>query len=90
MARRASAVLMVVQLRAAADYGTTFLIEIACSAHKKSTSAWAAETGLSYFLILPWASNCLRYAHKSFASCSFLIPANTILVPGIFAFGSLM
>src|SRR5579863_1133016 len=43
-----------------------------------------------YFFILPSASNCLRYAHRSLTSCSFLMPAKIILVPGILALGSLM
>ena len=32
---------------------------------------------------------CLRYAHRSLACCSLLMLANIILVPEIFAFGSL-
>src|SRR5215831_5993042 len=39
---------------------------------------------------LPSGPNCSRKLHKSSASFSFLIPGNTILVPGIFALGSLM
>ena len=41
-------------------------------------------------LVLPSLSYCARNAQRSLASCSFLIPANTILVPGILALGSLM
>jgi len=41
-------------------------------------------------LILPSLSNCEIKAQRSLTSFSFLIPAKTILVPGIFAFGSLM
>jgi len=41
-------------------------------------------------LILPSLSNCEMKAQRSLTSFSFLIPAKTILVPGIFAFGSLM
>src|SRR5215467_7665216 len=39
---------------------------------------------------LPSGPNCSRKLHKSSASFSSLIPGNTILVPGIFALGSLM
>ena len=40
--------------------------------------------------LLPSALNCARNAQRFFASSADLIPANTIFVPGIFAFGSLM
>src|SRR5262249_25625313 len=40
--------------------------------------------------VLPSLSYCERYAQRAFASFSFLMPANTILVPGIFPLGSLM
>jgi len=39
---------------------------------------------------LPSLPYCFRKAVRSLISCSFLMPAKTILVPGILAFGSLM
>ena len=38
----------------------------------------------------PFGPNCLTYVQRFLTSCSFLIPGNTILVPGIFPRGSLM
>jgi len=42
------------------------------------------------YFFLPLASNCLRKAMRSSIFLSSLMPANTILVPGILALGSLM
>src|SRR5258708_11069119 len=42
------------------------------------------------YFTFPSAPYCARNAHRSLTSFSFLMPANAILVPGIFAFGSLM
>ena len=41
-------------------------------------------------LILPSLSNCETNAQRLLISFSFLMPAKAILVPGTFAFGSLM
>src|SRR5262245_52379654 len=48
------------------------------------------RVGRGGYFAFPSLSKPAMYAHSAFASSSFLIPANTILVPGIFAFGSLM
>ena len=54
-------------------------------------SLWFQRSPLSrYYFFLPSGPNCSRKLHKSSASFSSLIPGNTILVPGIFALGSLM
>src|SRR5262249_1170853 len=45
---------------------------------------------IAHFIFLPSGPNCSRKLQKSSASFSSLIPGNTILVPGIFALGSLM
>src|ERR1700704_356872 len=42
------------------------------------------------YLVFPSLSYCEMNAQRSLTSFSFLMPANAILVPGIFAFGSLM
>jgi hypothetical protein len=47
------------------------------------------DSSIAHFF-LPSGPNCSRKLHKSSASFSSLIPGNTILVPGIFALGSLM
>src|SRR3954453_16092219 len=60
-----------------------------CSAPRREELRAALRPGHGY-LVLPSLSYCARNAQRSLASCSFLMPANTILVPGILAFGSLM
>ena len=57
------------------------------------SAQWAARTvaerccaHFAHFF-LPSGPNCSMKLHKSSASFSFLIPGNTILVPGIFRFG---
>lgn len=45
---------------------------------------------MANYIFLPPLSNCFRNAVRSAISFSFLIPAKTILVPGILALGSLM
>jgi hypothetical protein len=52
------------------------------------TGAYFAQER-SRYLFLPSASYCLMKAQRLFASASFLIPANAILVFGILALGSL-
>src|SRR5689334_2969004 len=52
--------------------------------------AGATRGGTGNYFVLPSLSYCEMYAQRSFASFSFLMPANAILVPGILAFGSLM
>ena len=58
------------------------------SADRKSIIADLLKGRKAGYLAFPSLSYCARNAQRSLASFSFLMPANTILVPGIFAFGS--
>src|SRR5690606_30071817 len=65
------------------DRGQAHRPALACPSERSTAARAAAPAPPLLYFFCPSGPNCARKAHRSVTSCSFLIPAKIILVPGI-------